>query len=81
MSGLLSLSPPSVALLVPTPYCCSAGVDPAHMGIGPCPAIRIALKKANLNLDQMALVEINEAFAAQYLSCEKELGLNRCVLP
>jgi acetyl-CoA acyltransferase 2 len=51
------------------------------MGIGPCPAIRTALKRANLSLSDISLVEINEAFAAQYLSCEKELGLDRCVQP
>ncbi len=56
---------------------CSAGVDPSIMGIGPCPAIRIALKRANLSLKDVSLVEINEAFAAQYLACEKELQLDR----
>lgn len=54
-----------------------AGVDPSIMGIGPCPAIRSALGAANLTLDDMNLVEINEAFAAQYIACEKELGLDR----
>ncbi|MDI7742603.1 acetyl-CoA C-acetyltransferase [Lysinibacillus fusiformis] len=54
-----------------------AGVDPAIMGIGPVPAIKQALERANLNLDDMDLVEVNEAFAAQYLAVEKELGLNR----
>jgi acetyl-CoA acyltransferase 2 len=54
-----------------------AGVDPSIMGIGPCPAIRTALERANLTLNDMDLVEINEAFAAQYLACEKELGLDR----
>ncbi len=54
-----------------------AGVDPTIMGIGPVPAIRGALARAGLGLADMDLVEINEAFAAQYLACEKELGLNR----
>lgn len=54
-----------------------AGVDPTIMGIGPVPAIKQALQKANLSLEDMDLVEINEAFAAQYLAVEKELGLNR----
>lgn len=53
------------------------GCDPSIMGIGPVEAIRGALKAANLALDQMDLVEINEAFAAQFLACEKELGLDR----
>lgn len=53
------------------------GVDPTIMGIGPAPAARQALAKAGLTLDQMDLVEINEAFAAQYLAVEKELGLDR----
>ena len=55
----------------------SVGCDPKIMGIGPAGAIRKALEIANLKLDQMDLVEVNEAFAAQYLSVEKELGLNR----
>jgi acetyl-CoA acyltransferase 2 len=53
------------------------GCEPSVMGIGPVEAIRGALKAANLTLDQMDLVEINEAFAAQFLACEKELGLDR----
>ena len=52
------------------------GVEPAIMGIGPAPAIRKALKKAGLTLDQMDLVEVNEAFAPQYMAVEKELGLD-----
>ena len=55
----------------------TAGVDPTIMGIGPVPASRRALASAGLSLDQMDLVEINEAFAAQYLAVEKELGLDR----
>jgi acetyl-CoA acetyltransferase family protein len=54
-----------------------AGVDPNIMGIGPVPASRLALKRAGLSLDEVDLVEINEAFAAQYLACEEELGLDR----
>ncbi|MGX2960332.1 acetyl-CoA C-acetyltransferase [Peribacillus sp. JNUCC 23] len=54
-----------------------AGVDPSIMGIGPAPAIRQALDKVGLTIADMDVVEINEAFAAQYLSVEKELGLDR----
>lgn len=54
----------------------SVGCDPTIMGIGPAGAARQALAKANLKLEQMDLVEVNEAFAAQYLAVEKELGLN-----
>src|SRR5260370_23949970 len=54
-----------------------AGVDPSIMGIGPVPASQKALKLAGLTLGQMDRVEVNEAFAAQYLAVEKELGLNR----
>ncbi len=55
----------------------SVGCDPKVMGIGPAGAIRKALAKANLSIDQMDLVEVNEAFAAQFLAVEKELKLNR----
>ena len=54
-----------------------AGVEPSLMGIGPAPAARAALARAGLTLAQMDLVEVNEAFAAQYLSVERELGLDR----
>jgi acetyl-CoA acetyltransferase family protein len=54
-----------------------AGVEPELMGIGPVPATRKALEKAGLKLDEIDLIEVNEAFAAQYLSVEKELGLDR----
>jgi acetyl-CoA acyltransferase 2 len=54
-----------------------AGVDPSIMGIGPVPASRRALAHAGLALEDMDLVEINEAFAAQYLAVERELGLDR----
>jgi acetyl-CoA acetyltransferase family protein len=53
------------------------GVEPSEMGIGPAPAIRAALKRAGLTLDQVDLFEINEAFAGQFLAVEKELGLDR----
>jgi acetyl-CoA acetyltransferase family protein len=54
-----------------------AGVDPSIMGIGPVPSSQKALKLAGLTLEQMDRVEVNEAFAAQYLAVEKALGLNR----
>ena len=54
----------------------SAGVDPAHMGIGPVPAIRKVLDRAGLELDQIGLIELNEAFAAQSVACCRELGLD-----
>ena len=54
-----------------------AGVEPRFMGIGPAPAARKALAKAGMNLDQMDLVEVNEAFSAQYIAVERELGLDR----
>ncbi|MFZ3217569.1 MAG: acetyl-CoA C-acyltransferase [Candidatus Acidiferrales bacterium] len=55
----------------------TAGVPPQIMGIGPVPAILKALASAGLKLEQMDLVEVNEAFAAQYLAVEKALGLHR----
>lgn len=54
-----------------------AGVEPELMGIGPVPATRQALDKAGLKLSDMDLIEVNEAFAAQYLAVEQELGLDR----
>jgi acetyl-CoA acetyltransferase family protein len=54
-----------------------AGVEPKLMGRGPVPATKIALQKAALTLDYIDLIEVNEAFAAQYLAVEKELGLDR----
>ena len=54
-----------------------AGVEPKYMGIGPAPAARKALQKAGMKLEQMDLVEVNEAFAPQYLAVERELGLDR----
>ena len=55
----------------------TTGVDPSIMGIGPVPSSQKALKSAGLTVDQMDRVEVNEAFAAQYLAVEKALGLNR----
>jgi acetyl-CoA acetyltransferase family protein len=55
----------------------TAGVQPKIMGIGPVPAIQKALAVTGLKLEQMDLIEVNEAFAAQYLAVEKVLGLNR----
>jgi acetyl-CoA acetyltransferase family protein len=54
-----------------------AGVEPKLMGRGPVPATKIALQRAGLTLDYIDLIEVNEAFAAQYLAVEKELGLDR----
>jgi acetyl-CoA acyltransferase len=54
----------------------TAGVEPERFGIGPVPAIRRALKMAGLTLDQMDLVELNEAFAAQVIACLRELPID-----
>lgn len=54
-----------------------AGVPPEIMGIGPAPAMRQALDKAGLTFEDMDLIEVNEAFAAQYLAVERECGLDR----
>jgi acetyl-CoA acetyltransferase family protein len=54
-----------------------AGVEPSLMGIGPAPAIRSALARADLKASEVDLFEVNEAFAPQYLAVEKELGLDR----
>ena len=56
------------------------GVEPTIMGIGPVPATRKALEKAGVTLDDVGLIEINEAFAAQYLACERELQWNRDIV-
>ena len=55
----------------------TVGVEPTLMGMGPAPAIRKALERAKLIARDIDLIEINEAFAPQYLACEKELGLDR----
>jgi len=54
----------------------NGGVDPQYMGLGPIPAVRKALKKANLTLDQIDLIELNEAFASQAIACIRELKVN-----
>jgi acetyl-CoA acyltransferase 2 len=54
-----------------------AGCDPKIMGIGPAPAVRVALERTQSTLREIDLVEVNEAFAPQYLAVEKELGLSR----
>jgi len=53
------------------------GVEPTLMGMGPAPATRMVLEKAKLSLNDIDLIEVNEAFAAQYLAVEKDLGLDR----
>ena len=53
----------------------AAGVDPAYMGVGPIPASRKALDRAGLTIDDIDLVELNEAFASQSLACARELGI------
>ena len=55
----------------------TSALDPSVMGLGPVPSIRLLLELTGLKLEEIGLLEINEAFAAQYLGCEKELGLNR----
>jgi len=54
----------------------AAGVDPAYMGVGPIPASRKALERAGLTIDDIDLVELNEAFASQSLACARELGIS-----
>jgi len=58
----------------------SCGVDPKEMGLGPVPAIRLLLEMSGLNIGDIGLIEINEAFSAQVIGCEKELGLDRSKL-
>jgi acetyl-CoA acyltransferase len=53
----------------------AAGVEPRIMGMGPVPSSRMALERADLKLDDMSVIELNEAFAAQSLACTRELGL------
>ncbi len=53
-----------------------AGVDPSRMGLGPIPATQKALKRAGLKIDQIDLIELNEAFAAQAIACIRELKLD-----
>lgn len=54
----------------------SAGVDPAIMGVGPVPATQKALQRARLKIEDIGLIELNEAFASQSIACIKELKLN-----
>jgi acetyl-CoA C-acetyltransferase len=58
----------------------SAGVDPSIMGIGPVDAVKKALKKSGMTMDQMELIEANEAFAAQSLAVDRELNFNKEIL-
>jgi len=55
----------------------TSALDPRVMGLGPVPAIRLVLEMAGLTIADIGLIEINEAFAAQFIGCEKELGLDR----
>lgn len=57
----------------------AVGVEPHFMGYGPVPATRKALKKAGMTLSDIQLIELNEAFASQYIACERGLGLNRSI--
>lgn len=57
----------------------AAGVDPRTMGLGPIPATRKALQRAGLTLDDIGLIEINEAFAVQALACMRELGMDHAI--
>jgi 3-oxoadipyl-CoA thiolase len=85
------LSDGAAALLITTPQkaeqlklrpmarivaCAAAGVHPNYMGIGPIPATQKALKRAGLGIEQIDLVELNEAFASQVLACARELGID-----
>jgi acetyl-CoA C-acetyltransferase len=53
-----------------------AGVDPAYMGVGPVPAVKKLLARANIKMKDVGLVELNEAFASQSLACIRDLDLN-----
>jgi len=57
----------------------TSALDPSVMGLGPVPAIRLILEMTGLKISDIDLIEINEAFAAQFIGCERELGLNRNV--
>ena len=54
-----------------------AGVDPSYMGVGPVPATRKALARAGKRIDEMEVIELNEAFASQVLACVRDLGIDR----
>ncbi len=58
----------------------AAGVDPAYMGIGPVPATRKALQRAGLKVEDIDLIELNEAFASQSIACIRDLGLNTDII-
>jgi acetyl-CoA acetyltransferase len=58
----------------------AAGVDPSYMGIGPVPATQKALIRAGRTLDEIDLIELNEAFASQVLACVRDLGIDRARL-
>ncbi len=84
-AAILLMSPKKAEELRIKPLCkivskAIVGVDPAYMGIGPVPASKKALKEAGLSIEDIELFEINEAFAAQYLTCEKILELNRDIV-
>jgi acetyl-CoA C-acetyltransferase len=57
----------------------SAGIDPRFMGLGPVPAINLLLEMTGLKIGDIGLIEINEAFSAQFIGCEKELGFDRAI--
>jgi acetyl-CoA C-acetyltransferase len=57
----------------------TAGIDPKVMGLGPVPSIRLLLEMTGLKISDIGLIEINEAFAAQFIGCERELGLDRSI--
>jgi acetyl-CoA C-acetyltransferase len=58
----------------------AAGVEPKYMGIGPVASIPVALERAGLKLGDIGLIELNEAFAAQYLACEREMKWDRDIV-
>ena len=60
--------------------CAAAGVEPNLMGYGPVPATRKLLERTGIQLKNVGLIEVNEAFAAQYLACERALGLDRSIV-
>jgi len=55
----------------------TAGVDPSYMGIGPVPATQKLLRRVGVRMDEIELIELNEAFAAQVIACERLLGIDR----
>ena len=84
-AALVVMSAEKAAELGITPLCkivsyASAGVDPSIMGVGPIPASKKALEKAGLTIDDIDLFEINEAFAAQSVAVQKELGFSKDIL-